>query len=678
MDNTQTQSYLSKFWNYTGSSHSDDMHKFIASNPSAGIGVGKMTNAMKKQQLASGGSVRGFAGGGSSGSGRYAPEVHAWLDAKGHKSMSSSDWAQYNAEVASKKKNTPPPKPQKTAAQLAAEEQARKNTEAANKLTSQALSDPSSLVKKAEVQNLDPNAAGTVIDSNAGQATGALGYDATTINSTETVGQQNNLTGNTYGATQAADSVKGETQNMSGTQGKVSDDSVPNAALQDPMTTDVLSQTASQGTANVMQNPVQREIQEGELISGVADAEKAAKFTEQVQAVTAEPSKKATVQGQLEGLMADFEGGKTPPWAAGAMRAAMGQMAARGLSASSMAGQATIQAAMESALPIASADAATQANFEKQNLSNRQQSAILAAQQRAEFLGMEFTQDFQARVANSAKIGEVANMNFTAEQNIALENSRAANTMNLANLTNSQAMTMAQASAIANLETSNLSNQQQAAVQKAQAFLGMDMQNLSNQQQMNMFKSQALVQSLLTDQAADNASKQFNATSQNQTDQFMSSLRTQIDQYNASAINATNQYNAGAKNAAGQYNAGLREQRNQFNAANRLTVAQANATWRQNVATINTAQQNESNRQFAKDVNGMTNKALDEVWQRERDIMSFSYEGEQKRQDRVLSLMLADKDLQSVREQLEFKENEGKSEFIFSALDKVTNGFDFF
>ena len=32
MDNTQTQSYLSKFWNYTGSSHSDDMHKFITSN----------------------------------------------------------------------------------------------------------------------------------------------------------------------------------------------------------------------------------------------------------------------------------------------------------------------------------------------------------------------------------------------------------------------------------------------------------------------------------------------------------------------------------------------------------------------------------------------------------------------------------------------------------------------
>ena len=41
--------------------------------------------------------------------------------------------------------------------------------------------------------------------------------------------------------------------------------------------------------------------------------------------------------------------------------------------ASSIAGQALIQATMESALPIAQADARTVATFEAQNLSNRQQ-----------------------------------------------------------------------------------------------------------------------------------------------------------------------------------------------------------------------------------------------------------------------------------------------------------------
>ena len=65
-----------------------------------------------------------------------------------------------------------------------------------------------------------------------------------------------------------------------------------------------------------------------------------------------------------------------------------------------MAGQAIVQGyAMESALPIAMQDAQTVARFEAQNLSNRQQRAMLVTQQRAQFLGMEFDQEFQARVA---------------------------------------------------------------------------------------------------------------------------------------------------------------------------------------------------------------------------------------------------------------------------------------
>ena len=101
----------------------------------------------------------------------------------------------------------------------------------------------------------------------------------------------------------------------------------------------------------------------------------------------------------------------------------MSKMQARGLGASSMAGQAIVQAAMESALPIAQADAQIQAQFEGQNLSNRQQIAMLSAQQRAKFMGQEFDQAFQSRVQNSARIGDIANMNFTAEQQVQLENS---------------------------------------------------------------------------------------------------------------------------------------------------------------------------------------------------------------------------------------------------------------
>ena len=75
----------------------------------------------------------------------------------------------------------------------------------------------------------------------------------------------------------------------------------------------------------------------------------------------------------------------------------------------------------------------------------------------------------------------------------------------------------------------------------------MDLANLENEQATTLFKSQAQIQALFTDQAADNAAKQFNATSQNQTDQFFASLKTQVSQFNASQQNAVKQFNADAK-----------------------------------------------------------------------------------------------------------------------------------
>ena len=436
-----------------------------------------------------------------------------------------------------------------------------------------------------------------------------------------------------------------EAKGLEAAQGEVSADATVVGATTDPTKTGVMDLTAAQGTATMVNSPAQREIQAGEIISGAADAEKAAAFNEQIQAATATPSDKATVQGQLSNLMQDFEGGTTPAWAAGAMRAATAQMAARGLGASSMAGQAIVQAAMESALPIAMADAQTQAQFESQNLSNKQQRAMLAAQQRATFMGMEFDQAFQARVQNASKISDVANMNFTAEQQVALENSRASNTMSLANLSNKQAMVMAQAASISQLESQNLSNQQQAAVQNAQAFLQMDLTNLNNNQQAEMFKAQIIAQSIFTDQAADNAAKQFNASSENQTKQFMANMQAQVSQFNASQVNANNQFNAGQENAVSQFNANIENQRDQFNAQNSLVVAQANAQWRQNLTTINTSAQNEANANAALAANAFTQSTMDQLWQRERDIMDYVYKSSEGAKDRALSVLLADKTL---------------------------------
>jgi hypothetical protein len=464
--------------------------------------------------------------------------------------------------------------------------------------------------------------------------------------------------------------VQGVTAANQAAQGTIQPGAVIPAQQQ--LTTSVTGMEAAQGTATMVNAPDPREIEQGEIIDIANDitgqAQKAATFNEQIQAATATPSKQATVQGQLEGLMQQFEGGNTPAWAAGSMRTAMQTLAARGLGASSLAGQAVIQAAMEAALPVAQMDAQTQAQFEAQNLSNRQQRAMLAAQQRAQFLGQEFDQAFQARVANSARIGDIANMNFTAEQQIALEDARAVNTMNLNNLSNRQAMVMAEAAALSQLDMANLNNRQQAAVQNAQNFLQMDLTNLNNQQQSALFNAQQNIQALFTDQAAENAAEQFNATSENQTNQFFANLSAQTSQFNASQRNAMDQFNVNTTNAMRQFNSQIQQQRDLFNAQNGLVVAQANAQWRQNIATLNQAAQNESNMNLAKTINALTSTNLDQIWQRERDIMSFAFTSQQSALDRSLKLLLGDKKIEEVEKQLSAQKDAASTDLAFRFL----------
>lgn len=393
--------------------------------------------------------------------------------------------------------------------------------------------------------------------------------------------------------------------------------------------------------ATRVEAPQSRTLQEGELVQSAADATLAAQFAEQVQAATADPSSAATVQGQLANLMSQFEGDQVPAWAAGAMRNATAQMAARGLGASSMAGQALIQAAMEASLPIAVQDAQIVSQFEIQNLSNRQQRAMLAAQQRAQFIGQEFDQTFQARVANASRISDIANMNFNAEQQIALENARMAQTVDLNNLSNRQAMVIAEAAQIANLESANLNNRQQAAVQNAQAFLQMDLSNLNNEQQAQLFQAQSRVQALLSDQAAENASRQFNASSQNQTDQFFANLSSQISQFNAGQSNAQNQFNAEQSNIVGRFNAELANQRDQFNAQNQLVIEQSNATWRRQIATADTAAVNTANQINAQNIVNMSNTAYANLWQEYRDTMEWAWTSAENERQRSASISIA-------------------------------------
>ena len=516
---------------------------------------------------------------------------------------------------------------EKAAAARAAEAKRKQEAEARAKLIKkqsdemmlQAVTDPGSMFKKANVAKVDPNAAGTNIAKGTGQITG----DAPQISTPD------NFDAATVEASTVSDDVSSALEDVNAVQGTVSDDSLAEAATLDPTELAQLDLKATTiDEAQKVADTDDRVVEDGELLEGssvdMSKVDEALDF----EAAQATASKQATVQGQMEDLMGDFEGGNTPAWASGAMRAATAAMAARGLAASSMAGQAIVQSAMESALPIALQDAQTHASFEMQNLSNRQQTAMFAAQQRAEFLGMEFTQEFQTRVQNAAKISDIANMNFTAEQQVALENARLAQTVDLANMNAVNAKMMADAAAMSQVDITNLNNRQQAAVQNANAFLAMDMANTERMQQTEMFKAQSVIQGLFTDQAAENAAKQFNAASENQTNQFFANMANEVQKFNA----------------------GMTVQRDQFNAQNALVIAQANAQWRQNASVANASAQNAANLQHAQAANGMTMGAIDQIWQRERDLMDNSFRQSESAADRALSVFLGELQMDMERE----------------------------
>ncbi len=288
----------------------------------------------------------------------------------------------------------------------------------------------------------------------------------------------------------------------------------------------------------------------------------------------------ATVKGQLEGLQNEVttalaSGNPMPVWARGAAKATEAAMAARGMSASSMAAEALAEGIMNAAVPIATADARTYKDMIFQNLANNQQAAIT----------------------------------------------------------------------------------------NAQSYLKMDMANLSNNQQTSLANLQTRQSFLLSDQAAANASAQFNATSQNQVNEFYDKLGATISEQNAVRTDTMNQYaqseankiaainaqnkvaideaNAARESAINQFNATVENQRQQFNVNNQREIDQSNVVWRRAINTANTAATNATNQTNAQNLLNLSNWAVSAAWQQWRDEASWVNTASQNDQNRNHNLAMA-------------------------------------
>ena len=487
-------------------------------------------------------------------------------------------------------------------------------------LSKQIGEDPTAMVTRANVVAADGGPA-ALVPQGTGQAGAAAQAGVATAPTAATAEEIAAMSPAEYQAYQSQQALQTALQNYIAAQGQVSPDSIVDPAQMNPFTAAALGLQAAQlGQAQTVQAPAAMTVAPDQLVSGSTVDQG------RVDATIAK-NQAASVKTELDTLMQDFQGGDPPSWAAGAMRNAAAAMAARGLSASSMAGMAIVQAGMEAALPIAQIDA-----------SNKQEVALLNAEQRASFLGLEFDQEFQARVRNAARISEIANINFTAQQQIALENAKMAQTVDLANLDARQAKVLADAATLSAIDLANLDNRQQANVQNAKSFLQMDLTNLSNEQQMQILKAQETSQSILSDAAAINAARQFNATSENQTNQFFAGLGSQVQRFNAEQINAINRFNAGETNAISQFNTAQTNARDQFNAQNHLIVAQANAAWAQAITTAANAAANQANRDAALVANNLTSTMYNNAIQRERDLLAWAWQSGESERDRITKI----------------------------------------
>ena len=273
----------------------------------------------------------------------------------------------------------------------------------------------------------------------------------------------------------------------------------------DPTKTGATSYEATQVADRVAKTQIQAAKQQG--------------LTDYVEPAKGEVDVKSTVQGQLAELMQQFEGGQIPAFAAGAIRTAEQRLAARGMGASSMAGAAIVQAAMEASTPIAAADAETYRRMQELNLNNRQQAEVLNAQMTLQMDLQNLSNEQQARVTNT--------------QN----------------------------------QIQSLFNDQ-AAVNSARQF------NATSEQQNDQFFASLFNQTAQFNAAQKNAISQFNAGQTNAVAQFNSELANQREQFNLKNSIVIDQANAVYRRQINTANTAIANAENEFNVRNLFNISQ--------------------------------------------------------------------------------------------------------
>ena len=276
----------------------------------------------------------------------------------------------------------------------------------------------------------------------------------------------------------------------------------------------------------------------------------------------------ASVAYQIEKLTEGIETGNFPPWASPTIRKINEIMNQRGLCSSGMAAAALAQGLIESAIPIASADAQKAATLQIQNLNNEQQTALANAASIAALDRQNLDNRMKAAQTNAQSFLKMDLQNTTQEQQANV----------LTHQSKIQALFTDQAAENVRLNTNAKTENE---VNQFYDSLGATVakNNADRESAINQFNTKE-----------SNAISIFNEKLSDSRDKFNSNMRQQIDQFNTNWRRSVNTVNNTNQNRA-----------NQMNAASLLgiTLQAQNNLWqkyRDDVSFIFTASENELQR----------------------------------------------------------------------------------
>ena len=327
-----------------------------------------------------------------------------------------------------------------------------------------------------------------------------------------------------------------------------------------------------------------------------------------------------------------------------------------------LSSQQQIQLANLTALNQASTDNLNSSQqTELANLNKRMQMNLQNSELAQQMGIAQLNVDQQRAMQNATMVANMDMTKYTTAQQVELANSKFMQTMTLTDFNANQQAAIQNATSLASLDLATADQRTKLTIENARNFLQTNMANLNNRQQSVVLDSQLRQQRMLSDQAATNASRQFNSTSENQTNQYLASLAANMVQFNSQQANAMEQFNITEDNRmtaieAGneidvakfnnelsakidQFNAASDYQRDAWNAANAQAVEQSNVAWRRQANTVDTAAQNAANQQNAMNTFNLTKDAQNALWQELRDKATYTWQGGQNQLDRISRLM---------------------------------------